>query len=118
MLVQANQQQVFDPKVPPFLSTFNLDPQYFDPKGDKDFSVLNPQGKKRGSFPYYPPYLFKRFGLNVSGRYDNGNDRWLEKNGNPGEWAVAYHGVRCPKASSINGGRCALNLIMDGLEKG
>jgi hypothetical protein len=58
--------------------------------------------------------MVKKFGLNVSGRYDNGSDRWLEKDGKAGEWAVAYHGVRVPKAVGTEG-RQTLNLIMDGL---
>ena len=27
-------------------------------------------------------------------RYDNGNDDWLAMNGNPREWAVAFHGSK------------------------
>lgn len=30
------------------------------------------------------PVKCKRYGLNVSGKYDNGSDRWLEMNGQDG----------------------------------
>ena len=50
-------------------------------------------GEKRGGFPYRPPIGWIGFGLNVTGKYDNGNDDWLAYNGNKNEWAVAYHGV-------------------------
>ena len=41
------------------------------------------------------------FGLKVRGKYDNGNDDWLECNGNKNEWAVAYHGVGISKGLEI-----------------
>ena len=49
---------------------------------------------KRGGFDYYQPSApWKRIGLNVKSKYDNGNDDWLKMNGNPREWAVAFHGI-------------------------
>ena len=50
-------------------------------------------GEKRGGFPYRPPIGWIGYGLNVRGKYDNGNDDWLNYDGNKNEWAVAYHGV-------------------------
>ena len=50
-------------------------------------------GKKRGGYPYIPPFGWKAFGLKVLNLFDNGNNDWLEKNNNPNEWAVAYHGI-------------------------
>ena len=32
---------------------------------------------KRGGWHYYPPVNCKRYGLNVSQKYDNQNDKWL-----------------------------------------
>ena len=69
-------------------------------------------GEKRGGFPYRPPEGWIGYGLNVRGKYDNGNDDWLAYNGNKNEWAVAYHGVGC-------GGGCknvaqAVHLIIKG----
>ena len=51
------------------------------------------EGGKRGGFDYIPPKGWKGFGLKVSDEYDNGNNDWLGCNGNPNEWAVAYHGI-------------------------
>lgn len=54
----------------------------------------DPQLDFRGNWPYYLPVRAKRFGLRVRTEYDEGNDDWLKMNGNPYEWAVAFHGVR------------------------
>ena len=51
------------------------------------------EGKKRGGFNYFPPHGWDGFGLNVKGKYDNGNNDWMAKNGNQKEWAVAYCGI-------------------------
>ena len=50
-------------------------------------------GGKRGGFDYIPPLGWIGIGLNVSKKYDNGNDDWLAHDGNKNEWAVAYHSV-------------------------
>jgi hypothetical protein len=42
-----------------------------------------------------------RYGLMVSGRFDNGNDTWLGMSNIPGEWAVAYHGTHPDFVKSI-----------------
>ena len=59
------------------------------------------EGEKRGGFDYYPPKGWKGFGLKVWGKYDNGNNDWLEYNGNSNEWAVAYHGIGCKLGSTV-----------------
>ena len=50
-------------------------------------------GEKRGGYDYRPPMGWIGYGLNVRGKYDDGNDDWLAYNGNKNEWAVAYHSV-------------------------
>ena len=51
-------------------------------------------GEKRGGIDYIPPTKgWKGYGIKVLGKYDDGNNDWLAYNGNPNEWAVAYHGV-------------------------
>ena len=62
------------------------------------------------------PVNCKRYGLNVSKKYDNGSDQWLLMDGNPNEWAVAFHGVRGPNDSC--GNSKVMNAIMSGLDKG
>ena len=65
----------------------------FDTAGHFRFPKENGDEQERGGMPYYQPNSnWIRLGLRVKGRYDNGNDDWLTKNGNPREWAVAFHG--------------------------
>ena len=65
----------------------------FDTAGDFRFPNENGDEQKRGGMPYYQPNSnWIRLGLRVKGRYDDGNDDWLMMNGNPREWAVAFHG--------------------------
>jgi hypothetical protein len=52
-----------------------------------------PTGQKRGTYDYIPPTGWKGFGLKVLDKYDQGNNNWLAMDGNPEEWAVAYHGI-------------------------
>ena len=76
-----------------------LSPNMLDPKGNRISGW--PDGEERGGLPYYSPKGWMGFGLKVTGKYDNGNDDWLECNGNKNEWAVAYHGVGSSMAASL-----------------
>ena len=63
---------------------------YLDYRGN----TLNPNSSfniVRGTEIYDPPYGYIGIGLNVLGKYDNGNDDWLNNNCN--EWAIAYHTI-------------------------
>ena len=66
-------------------------------------------GEKRGGFDYYPPIGWLGIGLNVLGKYDNGNNDWLNYNGGEKEWAIAYHGTNRKNIKSI---------LIDGLKCG
>ena len=68
-----------------------LHPDMLDSRGNREKGWG--ENEKRGGFTYYPPKGWKGFGLKVSGKYDNGNNDWLDYNGNPNEWAIAYHGL-------------------------
>ena len=68
-----------------------LNPNMLDERGNRESGWG--EGEQRGGFDYYPPIGWKGYGLNVMGKYDNGNDDWLDYDGNPNEWAVAYHGI-------------------------
>ena len=69
-----------------------LDIYSLDNRGNK-YSGWS-KGQKRGGFDYIPPPKgWKGFGINVLGKYDNGNNDWFGNNGNNNEWAVAYHGI-------------------------
>jgi hypothetical protein len=49
---------------------------------------------KRGGWQYFQPVNSQRYGINVSQKYDRKSDIWLSMNGQDGEWAVAFHGVK------------------------
>jgi hypothetical protein len=65
----------------------------FDLKWNRDFRVdANcPKNEKRGREPYARPKGWVRFRLNVSNKFNDGNE-WLGMCNGPGEWVVAYHG--------------------------
>lgn len=39
---------------------------------------------RRGGWPYFLPVKCSRYGLNVKGNYDGGNDDWLKMDERPG----------------------------------
>jgi hypothetical protein len=96
----------------PAFQTLQINPTSFAPQWNRDFRVDSncPKGEKRGGQPYYPPKGWVRFGLNVSGRFPDG-DTWLGMTNCPGEWCVAYHGthqqyVKSITESPLRTGRC------------
>lgn len=68
-----------------------LDPNMLDSRGNKESGWK--ENEKRGGYPYSPPIGWKGYGLKVMDIYDEGNNDWIAKDGNPNEWAVAYHGI-------------------------
>ena len=65
-----------------------------DERGNRDPKDWAKPGEKRGGKEYFPPdENWVGFGLKVYGLYDNNNNDWIAMNGNPNEWAVAYHGT-------------------------
>ena len=87
----TNWEEAVTDKVP----VLQLKPEDLDPSGDNDFAFSKDTKRMRGGMDYKQPSgNWIRVGLRVKGRYDNGNNDWLARNGNPREWAVAYHGSR------------------------
>jgi hypothetical protein len=69
-----------------------LNPELLDERGNN----LNQgwgRGEKRGGRPYNPPLGWMGYGLRVFGKYDKGNNVWLNYDGAAGEWCVAYLGA-------------------------
>ena len=64
----------------------------FDKKGDFIFDTKK-ELKRGGMIYHHPGKPWRRKGLKVSKKFDNGNDDWLEMDGRKGEWAVAFHGI-------------------------
>ena len=88
---------------------------YFDYRGNtlypnSSFNII------RGTELYDPPYGYIGIGLNVIGKYDNGNDDWL--NNNFSGWAIAYHNISSKISSDKI--KLLLNFIItkDGIKKG
>ena len=70
--------------------TFLLNLNDFDSRGNFQFG----EGATfiRGEMEYFQPSApWERAGLKVMDKYENNN--WLMMDGNPEEWAVAFHGV-------------------------
>jgi hypothetical protein len=80
-----------------------IDANSFSPQWNRDFTIPSncPINEKRGGQVYHPPTGYYRYGLNVSGKYDNGNDTWLGMSNCPGEWCIAYHGTPHQNVKSI-----------------
>ena len=64
----------------------------FDYKGNFISPNTN-NNNKRGKEIYIPPYGWYGIGLNVIGKYDEGDDKWINDNTEEGKWAIAYHGI-------------------------
>ena len=76
-------------------------------------------GEKRGGFDYIPPPQgWKGYGLKVLGKYDNGNDDWLAYNGNPNEWAIAYHGIGTKLGSNFTVEKATESILAGGFKAG
>ena len=74
------------------IKDFGVGEENFDNTGN----LLVPntrQNRFRGKEIYDPPYNWLGLGLNVLGRFDDGNDDWLEDISEESEWAIAYRGI-------------------------
>jgi hypothetical protein len=95
--------QYLSHEIHPSFSQLNIDPSAFDVRWNADFRVAGrcPVGESRGGQPYHAPAGYIRYGLNVAGKFDNGNDLWLGMKNGPGEWCVSYHGTKPDKVKPI-----------------
>jgi len=77
----------------PVMRYLTLSEDQFDKRGTVEYQLKN-HGRKtqRGGLPYYLPIGWKRFGINVLGKYANMDDSWL-LNWDESGWAVGYYGV-------------------------
>ena len=90
---------------------FYLD--FFDNKYNRLENNWERENFKRGGEKYNPPYFWKGFALRVLNKFDNGNNSWLDNNGNENEWAIGYHGIG--KGNEFNK---LLNIIKENLKSG
>ena len=74
------------------IKDFGVGEENFDNTGN----LLVPntrQNRFRGKEIYDPPYNWLGLGLSVLGKFDDGNDDWLEDISEESEWAIAYRGI-------------------------
>lgn len=83
----------------------------FDFSRNRDYRDTQDNGHmmQRGGWPYKIPVGWKRFAVNVAGKYDGGDNTWMHMDGKPGEWAVAYHGTKY---------NCLPQILHEGLRAG
>jgi len=80
-------------QINPFIKAANISEKMLAPEWNNDFT--NQHGADiRGGYPYRQPTGWVGYGINVLGKYDNRDNSWLAMDKKPGEWAIAYHGVR------------------------
>ena len=85
----------------PLLEALEISPKIFNSLGDR----YDGWGKNeiRGGENYIPPEEgWIGIGLNVKGKYDNGNDSWLNYKNQEGEFSIAYLGLNNFLNNNIN----------------
>ncbi|XDG06096.1 hypothetical protein ABKA04_005711 [Annulohypoxylon sp. FPYF3050] len=83
-------------------SSLTLSSNFIDPQYNFDFTDVNDAGRSffRGKEEYKRPCGWRRYALNVAGKYDS--DVWLGSSNVPGEWPVSYHGTSMYNAEEIS----------------
>ena len=99
--------EVTDIKESPLIEGCQLNSGIFDPKlNNKDGGWAI--GEQRGGLDYISPLGWVGYGLNILGKYDNGDNTWLGMSNNPGVYAVAYFGI-----SNVYGNKNHLKILME-----
>jgi hypothetical protein len=84
------------------LEACKLSQDMLDERGNRDPSEWPKPPQKRGGMPYNPPTNnWIGYGLKVLDEYDEGNNDWIAMDGNPKEWAVAFHGTGASNVEPI-----------------
>ena len=91
----------------PLLEGCRLSQNIFNPKYNKYYNQIL-KHQKRGGEEYIQPLEWTVYGMNVSGKYDFGNNTWLGNNNSIGEFAVAYYGIN----NLVNKNMNMMNKIM------
>ena len=82
-----------DPEIDKYIKELSIPEILIDARGNKNKN-WNQNKRIRGNEDYIPPSNeWIGIGLNVSNKYDKGNNNWLEKNDKNSEYSVAYYGV-------------------------
>ena len=94
-------EEIKDLNQKPFLEGCQLSTVIFDPKWNNlngDWGI----GEKRGGEDFIPPIEWEGYGLNVSGKYDDGDDTWLDYRDKEGVFAIAYFGLSNIYGNKVN----------------
>jgi hypothetical protein len=104
---EAEYRQYFGPMfkecyIHPSFVQMQIRPSTFAPEWNRDYTIASncPVGEKRGGFDYTPPAGWQRYGMNVAGKFADG-EAWLGMSNQPGEWCVAYHGTPSQNVASL-----------------
>ena len=92
-----------DAKIRCLLKGCKISQEFFDRRGDrnKGWGINEKRGPPGYLEDYDPPIGWTGYSLNVKGKYDNGDNRWLSYTNKIGEWYIAYHGTSGNVANSI-----------------
>ena len=96
--------KIIDINLECLLSFCSISPDMFDHNYDRlndDWGINEKRGPPGYLMDYDPPLGYKGYGLQVSKKYDNGDDTWLGYENKIGEWYIAYHGTSGLYAKSI-----------------
>ena len=108
--LKDNEQEKFlqdkyanDAKIRCLLKGCKISQEFFDRRGDrnKGWGINEKRGPPGYLKDYDPPIGWSGYGLNVKGKYDNGDNKWLSYTNKIGEWYIAYHGTSGNVANSI-----------------
>jgi hypothetical protein len=82
--------EIIDCQMVPLLEGCRLSPSIFAPGFNKFYNNVK-NNLMRGGEEYIQPLSWTAYGINISGKYDFGDNTWLGNNNINGEFAVAYY---------------------------
>ena len=111
------QGEIINCQMIPLLEGCRLSPGIFDSNFNKYYDNINQVAQKRGGEDYISPLKWTAYGINVLGKYDFGDNKWLSNDGDAGEFSVAYYGINNLNLNNIQMMRNIMS-IMGNLESG
>ena len=94
-----------------------LSQSIFNPKYNKYYIKKMPN-QKRGGEEYIQPLNWTAYGINISEKFDFGNNVWLGNTNQTGEYAVAYYGINNINNSINNSSKNIVKSLMGNSQTG